>query len=69
MPKIEAATLCERQEDASLVLKLEPLYAAEAKRRQASAGGDHGNQHTGGKVALSQKSDEPPARTDEHQRV
>lgn len=48
-----------------LALQLEPLYAAEAKRRQSEAGGDHGNQHTGGKAALSQKSDEPPLRTDE----
>lgn len=48
-----------------LALQLEPLYAAEAKRRQSAAGGDHGNQHTGGKVALSQISDEPPIRTDE----
>lgn len=48
-----------------LALQLEPLYAAEAKRRQSAAGGDHGNQHTGGKVALSQISDEPPTRTDE----
>lgn len=49
----------------ALALQLEPLYAAEAKRKQVSAGGDHGNQHTGGKSALSQKSDEPPIRTDE----
>lgn len=48
-----------------LTLQLKPLYAAEAKRRQSEAGGDHGNQHTGGKTALSQKSDEPPLRTDE----
>lgn len=49
----------------ALVLQLEPLYAAEAKRKQANAGGDHGNQHTGGKSAVSQKSAEPPLRTDE----
>ncbi len=48
-----------------LALQLEPLYAAEAKRRQQSAGGDHGNQYTGGKKAVSQKSDEVPIRTDE----
>ena len=49
----------------ALVLQLEPLYAAEAKRKQVNAGGDHGNQHTGGKSAVSQKSAEPPLRTDE----
>lgn len=49
-----------------LALQLEPLYAAEAKRVHDANGGDHGNQHTGGKVAASQKSDAPPKiRTDE----
>lgn len=49
-----------------LALQLEPLYAAEAKRIHDANGGDHGNQHTGGKVAASQKSDAPPkVRTDE----
>ena len=44
-----------------LALQLEPLYAAEAKRRQAEY---HGNQYESG---LSQKSDEvqTPGRTDE----
>ena len=49
-----------------LALTLEPLYAAEAKRMHDANGGDHGNQHTGGKVAARQISDTPPkVRTDE----
>jgi hypothetical protein len=48
-----------------LALQLESMYAIEAKRRQAQAGGNHGNQYTGGKMAVSQKSDEAPIRTDE----
>lgn len=49
-----------------LALQLEPLYAAEAKRRQQEAGGDRGNQYTGGKVALSQNSEKAaPLHTDE----
>lgn len=48
-----------------LALQLEPLYAAEAKKRQQESGGNRGNQYTGGKVAVSQISVEPPIRTDE----
>ena len=43
-----------------LALKLEPLYTAEAERRHAANGGDHGNQYTGGKVADVQNSALPP---------
>lgn len=32
-----------------------PFFEAEAKERQRDAGGDHGNQYTGGKVAVVQK--------------
>ena len=33
--------------------KLKSLFEAQAKKRQQAAGGDHGNQYTGGKVAVS----------------
>ena len=55
-----------RYDRSQLALTLEPLYAAEAKRMHDANGGDHGNQHTGGKVAARQISDTPPkVRTDE----
>jgi hypothetical protein len=33
---------------------IEEYYAKQAKERQRAAGGDHGNQYTGGEVALPQ---------------
>lgn len=36
------------------------LFELEAKERQRAAGGDHGNQYTGGKVAVCAKMHEPP---------
>jgi hypothetical protein len=37
--------------------------AVEAKERQREAGGDHGNQYTGGKVAVVENFPQPPADT------
>lgn len=49
-----------------LALRLEPLYAAEAKRRMSEGGEKHtGNQHSGVKMEGSQISDTLPIRTDE----
>lgn len=42
-----------------------PLLAEEAKERQRAAGGDHGNQHTGGKMAVSIKRCEAPKIEDQ----
>jgi hypothetical protein len=39
-----------------------PLKQAEAKERQRVAGGDRGNQYTGGKVAVVMTSSEAPER-------
>lgn len=36
------------------------MLEQEAKERQRLAGGDHGNQHTGGKVAVSAEPQQPP---------
>jgi hypothetical protein len=41
-----------------LALRLKELIQAKAKEKQRDAGGDHGNQYTGGKVPLMQKSAE-----------
>lgn len=35
-------------------------HIQEAKERQREAGGDHGNQYTGGKVAVSATMQQPP---------
>lgn len=39
-----------------LALQMKPFLEEKAKRRQREAGGNHGNQYTGGKVALSENS-------------
>jgi len=41
---------------AGVALDMLPMLEAEAKERQRAAGGDHGNQHTGGKLAVSPKT-------------
>jgi hypothetical protein len=43
-----------------LALQLESLIKSKAKENKAFSGGDHGNQYTGGKVAVFPKSDKPP---------
>lgn len=47
---------------AAVALDILPMLEAEAKERQREAGGDHGNQHTGGKVAVNPRVDEPPTQ-------
>ncbi len=37
---------------AAVAVELKPMYEAQAKERMRAAGGDRGNQHTGGKVAV-----------------
>ena len=37
---------------ACIAVEIEPMFAEEAKARQQAAGGDRGNQYTGGKVAV-----------------
>ena len=36
----------------TLAIRLKPMFETKAKERQEAAGGDHGNQHTGGKMAV-----------------
>lgn len=45
---------------AMIALDMLPLLATEAKERQKAAGGDHGNQYTGGKMAVTAKMQEVP---------
>lgn len=45
---------------AAIALDILPMLEEEAKERQRLAGGDHGNQHTGGKVAVSAEPQQPP---------
>ena len=50
---------------AELALKLEAVWAAKAKENKRAAGGDHGNQHTGGRVPVFPTSGKPaPIHTD-----
>lgn len=45
------------------------MLEAEAKERQRASGGDHGNQYTGGKVAVTTELKEPPTRTEAAQQA
>ena len=45
---------------ATVGVELLPHLEREAKARQRAAGGDRGNQYTGGKVAVDQKFYQPP---------
>ena len=45
---------------AMVAAEAKKLFAKEAKERQKAAGGDHGNQHTGGKVAVMANLPQPP---------
>ena len=46
---------------AMLGAELKPFYTSEAKKRQQASGGDHGNQHTGGKPAEAVGANLPQA--------
>lgn len=50
----------DRGQKIALALEIEPHFAEEARKRQKDAGGDRGNQHTGGKLALKEKVPEAP---------
>lgn len=45
---------------AALAVSLKPMFEKQAKERMRAAGGDHGNQHTGGKSAGKANLPEPP---------
>lgn len=45
---------------AEIALRMKPVVAEAAKSKKAEAGGDRGNQYTGGKVAVTQTFVEPP---------
>jgi hypothetical protein len=47
-------------QEGMLAADIEPRLADEAKERQRSAGGDHGNQHTGGKGWVVANLPQPP---------
>ncbi len=46
-----------------IALRMKPAFEEKAKRRQSAAGGDHGNQYTGGKVAVVPNSEQPAKKT------
>lgn len=51
-------------QQAMIGLEIEKYYAEEAKVRQRAAGGDRGNQYTGGKVAVGTNLSRPPNEND-----
>lgn len=48
-----------QSQKATVYLDMAPMLEAEAKEGQRKGGGDHGNQHTGGKLAVTPSLGEP----------